>query len=91
MFLEVGIIVAGIPFGWALKKNEKIKQVVGNLSTYTVYALLFFLGIQIGANEEVMASLGELGLKSLIFGLSISLGSILAGIGIHRYLKGLQD
>ncbi len=89
MFLIIGFIVVGIPIGYLLKTNEKVKKIVSELCSYTIYALLFFLGLQMGANEKVMASLGTIGLKALIFALTVSFGSAMAGILVKKLLKAL--
>ncbi len=91
MFLIISFIVIGIPIGYFLRKNEKVKKIVADLSTYTVYALLFFLGIQMGANDDIMSSLGSIGIKAFILAVCISLGSALAGLVVIKYLKGLED
>ncbi len=90
MFIEIGIIAAGVPIGFALRKHEKVKMVTEKLSTWVVYALLFVLGIKIGTNDEVMASLGILGFKALFFCICISFGSILFGLWAFKKIKGLQ-
>lgn len=90
MILEIGIIAAGVPFGFFLRKKEKFKTVVGHLCTYSVYALLFFLGLEIGSNEEIMQQIEFIGFKALILSLTITGASLIAGIYVHKRLKGLK-
>ena len=48
MLLEMGLIVAGIPAGWLLRRNDKAKALVGRALTWAVWALLFMLGLALG-------------------------------------------
>ena len=90
MFLEIGIIVAAVPVGLALKKNEKVKSYVSKGLNLIVYVLLFFFGLKVGANENIMQNLDLLGFRALILSIAVIAGSIIAGIIIKKYLKGLQ-
>ncbi len=89
MLIEIGLIAAGIPIGWAMRKKEKIKTIVDKSCTYAVYALVFFLGIKIGNDKVTMSSLDVIGVQALIFSIAICFGSILSGVFIHKRLKGL--
>ncbi len=87
MLLEVGIIAAGIPFGYILRKKEEHKRTIDKIASYTLYTLLFFLGLQIGSNDNVMGNLDKLGLKALIFGIVIVFACLFAGSYLEKRFK----
>jgi uncharacterized membrane protein YbjE (DUF340 family) len=51
----------------------------------TICALLFVLGLSIGANELIMKNLTTLGLQALVLSCAGTAGSILAGWGIYHF------
>ena len=84
--MEEGALVASIfgalELGFVLSKSvmfpEKAQNIIGNLSTVAIFLLLFIMGITIGADPEVMADLGSLGLKAFLIAAAAVTGSILA-------------
>ncbi len=89
MIIEIGLIAVGVPFGILLRKKENLKNNLLTAFTLIVYALLFFFGLKVGSNEDVMNNLDEIGLHSLIISLALIAGSIVSGILIKKYLKSL--
>ena len=57
-------MVAGIAVGWLLRKHSF--KIVGVVLIVLVWALLFFLGIEVGENEKIIGSLQNLGLEALL-------------------------
>lgn len=49
------------------------------LATYSLYALIFFVGIDVGGNKKLMLDLKALGLRVLLIPLGGILGSLLGG------------
>ncbi len=76
MILEVGIIVASIPIGYALRKFPKVVGVTGHALTIIIYAMLFFIGISIGGNEDLLLRVADLGVQGIIVGVFSALGSV---------------
>lgn len=72
MLLEIGLIVAGIPAGWLLRRSQRAKSAVGRVLTGAVWALLFLLGLALGSDGELLAQISRLGLRAaLISSLSV--------------------
>lgn len=80
---------SGYLIGYACRKKDiKIKGVV-NVQMTAVIILLTIMGANIGADEEVMASLGSIGLSAVILTLFVFAGSVLA-VTVFRKLMGLN-
>lgn len=87
MLMEVGLIAAGIPVGWLLRKHEKAQQVVAASLTWTVRIMLFLLGFALGGNAELLAQISSLGLRALVISLLAVAGSMFLGRLISRSLN----
>ena len=66
MLLEMGLIVAGIPAGWLLRRNDKAKALVGRALTWAVWALLFMLGLALGADSALLEQISRLGARAAV-------------------------
>ena len=85
MLQIISIMAAGIGAGWLLRRHNF--KLVGILLTVLVWALLFFLGIEVGENEQVVNSLQALGLEALGLSLAGTAGSILGAWALWRFIK----
>ena len=84
MLTVVIIMISGILVGYLIRSFEKLVKVNDKLTTWAIYALLFLMGIGIGANKVIMNSLHTLGFKALIISIGGIAGSILLGWLTYR-------
>jgi uncharacterized membrane protein YbjE (DUF340 family) len=80
--MNLGIIIAvvsGIFFGLFIFPDSMIQH-VGIIIDIGLCALLFFVGIDIGKNKEIVNQIKKLGFKILLVPLMISIGSIVGSI-----------
>lgn len=87
MLLEVGLIVAGIPAGYVLRRKEKARLVVARLLTWTVWALLFMLGLALGSDSMLLERLSRLGARAAVISLLSVTGCLLAARLTGRWLN----
>lgn len=85
MLQIISIMAAGIGAGWLLRRHNF--KLVGILLTVLVWALLFFLGIEVGENDKIINSLQALGLEALLLSLAGTAGSILGAWALWRLIK----
>lgn len=92
MFIVIGIMFAGIATGYLLRRF-KLLQKVGVSISYTIYLLLFLLGISVGANKEIVDNLTNLGGQALLLALVGTMGSLLAAWGVYHlfFKKGVAN
>ncbi len=78
MWVEVGLIVSGIPVGYALRKQPMAINFTNRALSAVIYALLFLIGLSLGGNEDLTARLAELGVQGVLLGILCAGGSIFA-------------
>lgn len=83
MFTVIGIMFGGIALGFLLRK-ESFLQRLGKPISYTIYLLLFFLGISVGSNSEIIKNLPLLGGQALLLASAGTLGSVLAAWMVYK-------
>ena len=97
LLIYIAVTVAGYFIGTALKKHGKELNWVGKLQTLVIIVLVFLMGSRIGANEEIVSSLGTIGLVSFIFTLIVLLFTIVFAtiarrlLGFDRYGRRAAD
>ena len=93
MLVVVLMMLGGILCGYLLRKQQ-IKVQVQQLTTVLIWALLFLLGLNIGSNEQIINSLGSLGLEALLITVFATTGSLIAAWllwkHVNRQAKGGQ-
>ena len=62
--------------GWLFKKTKNLEGISGKLSMASVALLLFLLGIDVGAKEEIRNHLDTLGLTGLLIAIFSIAGSL---------------
>jgi len=77
-------MISGILVGYLIRSFGKFVKFNDKLTTWAIYALLFLMGIGIGANKVIMNSLHTLGFKALIISIGGVAGSILLGWLTYR-------
>lgn len=87
MFGVMEVMIIGICIGYALRSQKKIQPVIGRIHhLYIIFLLLFFMGISIGNNKEIIHNLGGLGLQAIIIAVASTTGSVLLAWLLFRTL-----
>jgi len=76
-------IIAGIVAGYLLRKNDFVKH-TGSLLSVVIMLLLFFLGVSIGTNEQVVNHFASIGLEAFILTVGGTLGSLLCAKLVYQ-------
>lgn len=84
MFTVIGIMFLGIIAGYLLR-NQKQLRYTGRFISYTIFLLLFLLGISVGNNEEIVNNLPGIGGKAFLIATISTLGSMIAAWIVYRY------
>ena len=75
MFVVISIMFGGIAVGYLLRRVELLQK-IGKLISYTIFLLLFLLGITVGSNREIINNLSSLGGQALAISASATLGAV---------------
>ncbi|MBN1111999.1 MAG: LysO family transporter [Bacteroidales bacterium] len=85
MWIILGLMTAGMVIGAILRHNEKIIKRVNILVTWSIFALLFLLGIAVGLNDELVKNLDSLGIHALVITIASILGSVILSWIVYHY------
>ena len=77
MLTVVALMSLGILIGVLLRKKKEIFRWVDRLVGYTIYLLLFLLGLSVGKNDLILKNIHLIGIQALIITLAAICGSIL--------------
>ena len=69
-------MLSGIAVGRLLRGRQT--GFVSHIITVLIWALLFLLGVEVGANPKIISGLQTLGLEALILTIGGSIGSVFA-------------
>ncbi len=84
MFLVIGIMFGGIAVGYLLRKVELLQK-IGKPISYTIFLLLFLLGLSVGGNREIVNNLPTLGGQAFLIAFAATLGSVIAAWGVYHF------
>jgi uncharacterized membrane protein YbjE (DUF340 family) len=73
----------GIALGYLFRKKTMLQKLNKPIS-YTIYLLLFFLGISVGSNSDIINNLPTLGSQALLLAFAGTLGSVLAAWVVYQ-------
>ena len=84
-------ILAGVVVGYLTRRRTYIKQ-VGSIITLIIIFLLFFLGVAVGSNKQIVESFANIGIEAFAIASASTIGSVLAAWFIYnrffKYKKG---
>ena len=88
--IYIGLVVAGAAIGSRPGMRGRPMPWVSRLQFVALMILIVTLGVNLGANDEVVASLGEIGLAALLITLLAMAGSVLALTLLRRFVLKLD-
>lgn len=84
MLSIVFIIISGIIVGSFLRKTAVSKH-IGLVISVIIVLLLFFLGVAVGANEEVVKNFSAIGFDAFLLTVGGTLGSVLCAWWVYEF------
>jgi uncharacterized membrane protein YbjE (DUF340 family) len=84
MFFVLILLLLGILFGRLLRNKPLSLKLIDRITTWSIYLLLFLMGISIGSNKEIVSNISSLGIKALTITAFSLTGSILLSIIVYR-------
>jgi len=80
------LMLTGILTGFIFKKKRNIVTAADKLAGWSIYLLLFLLGLSIGNNQMIITNFATIGLTSVILTLSGISGSVFFSFIIYKFL-----
>jgi len=92
VLITVLCILIGIPLGFIFRNNTRVVSAVNRLTMWSIYALLFMLGVTTGSNKAIVTQLGTIGVQAACISVLCVLGSACAVFLLDTlFLKGKFD
>ena len=85
MLKIVAIMLSGMAVGFLLRKQQL--RVVPHAVTVLIWLLLFFLGVEVGENPQVINGISSLGLEALWLSLTGIVGTVLFSWALWRWVN----
>ncbi len=86
ILIVLALLFAGMIIGYVFREKIPAKR-INLLLKLSIYLLLFFMGVAIGRNEEIMDNLALLGWQSLLLTIGAVTGSILFAWLLWKFYK----
>lgn len=86
MFWLILTMFMGIAAGFLLRRL-RISAHIGKAISVTIYVMLFFLGVKIGQDENILGNLSSLGLQAMLLAFAGAAGSVIFASLLYRLLK----
>lgn len=83
MFIVISLMFLGIAAGY-ITRNIFSYKYISKAIMVTIYLLLFFLGLDIGSNPNIINNLSTLGVQALVISLAASLGTALSALFVYK-------
>jgi len=75
MFIVIACMITGIVVGYLFRQYKL--RFIHLLILTLIWLLLFFLGLEVGANETVIRQFGKLGYEAFLLAFAATLGSVI--------------
>lgn len=77
MFIIIAIMFAGVGIGYMFRQINFLHKTEKTI-TYTIFVMLFILGLSVGSNSMIVRNIGQFGWQAALLALFSLTGSILA-------------
>lgn len=81
MALRVLLYFGLLAVGWLLSNkgfiHDKLMGKISHIQTVILFGLIFIMGVRVGMDEQVISSIGQIGIMAFVFALVTALVSML--------------
>lgn len=85
------IMFAGIGFGYLFRNRHDIIRHAEPLLNYSIYLLLFLIGVSVGLNQLVVRRLDTIGIQAFVITIFAIIGSCVASYFCYRLFFKKKD
>jgi uncharacterized membrane protein YbjE (DUF340 family) len=85
MLTVIVFLALGILCGLLLRGRPKAINLADQLTTWTIYAFLFLLGVSVGTKQAIVNNIASLGVQGFLLAVGAVVGSICASYLVYRY------
>jgi uncharacterized membrane protein YbjE (DUF340 family) len=92
MLFFLTILFVGILIGYMFRHSKKLKEISDKIIIVSIYALLFFIGVGVGANKMIISNLSKIGINALVLTIGAVAGSIALSVPVYKkFFKNKTD
>jgi uncharacterized membrane protein YbjE (DUF340 family) len=77
------LIISGVLIGYLLRRIPQMQN-IGTVLNLIIVLLLFFLGVSVGSNEDVLNNFSVIGFDALVLTVGGLLGTLLCAWWVYR-------
>jgi uncharacterized membrane protein YbjE (DUF340 family) len=81
------IMFSGIALGFIIRKKRYVIMLFDKLTSFSIYLLLFLLGLSIGNNEIIINQFGRIGINAILLAFSGIGGSVMLSYFVYKFFK----
>lgn len=78
-------MLAGMALGYVFRSKTKLISSINKSTIWIIFLLLFFLGVTVGKNPEIMNNLSTIGLRGFQIAVVALLGSLVLAWGVYHW------
>lgn len=79
------LIFGGMVFGYLVQSKKQIIRVTERLIIWSIFLLLFLMGLSIGRDPLIVGSLPSLGLNALLISIAGTVGSLSLALLLWKF------
>ncbi len=77
MKILLSLLILGVMTGFLLRKCSSFLHVVDRITNWSIYLLLFLLGISVGMNNNIIQNINTIGMQAIFLTIAAVLGSVI--------------
>lgn len=83
MLTVIIIMTAGFLIGYLLRHKKGLVQIANKSTLWVIFVLLFFMGLSVGGNAEIMQNLDTIGMRGVALSLAAVFGSVVLSLPVY--------
>jgi uncharacterized membrane protein YbjE (DUF340 family) len=85
MIVILIVLTGGIVLGFLMRNHERMIRTADRIMNWTIYLLLFLLGLSVGVNETIIRNIHTIGVRALILTAGAIVGSVIVSYIVSRF------
>ncbi|WP_372753089.1 LysO family transporter [Labilibaculum sp.] len=77
IIIVISIMILGIGIGLIIGNRPKVIKIISLFTSFSIFLLLFLLGIGVGTNTKLVNNLDSIGLQAFVISIGALAGSLI--------------